>query len=572
MLLYFDRPHGYYIVDKQLGNDPLRPYVDSGLLDPAHPVDLWDFERWQMVDMNGVEEGLMIENLMIATQALGIGGHPFSGGKGRVTLGGERHWHEIGGEGPCGSLGFTFHRVPDDAPVGAGEEIPVGLEGIFEGACPPFHADMDAAVDFILDQRWGERGIFSAPEQPADPVALAGGRARGPPPVGGGDRSDQDPVPLHLEHLRALPGDDRPLPDDGLVPGRAPRRRVLRPLLPAGGAAGPRALAHARLARRLARWPRTRPSELGDLELELGGVIPGGAARRTGHTGRSRPDRGNAILFAHMYSGTPASLDPWIGARPAARPRRGGSSSARGSSGNGVSSSPSTTRLGGPFPELTIADDVAAQHRLVSERLGIERLALALGFSMGAQQAYEWAVRFPEMVGRLAVFAGLARTTPANDLLVAAAAEALASGAPRSTPTSGRPPACRPSSSGARPGARRASRSVADLVTRLFVEDFARLNPADLLAQLAKWRRADVARHTGGDLAAALGRITARTVVAAFSHDDWFPAADCRAEQELVAGSSFRVVRERLGPLRLGHQPPPRPPRSSRIVGELLAT
>jgi hypothetical protein len=164
MLLYFDRPHGYYVVDKQLSGDPLRPFVDSGLLDPTHPVDLWDFERWQMVDMNGVEEGLMIQNLMIATQALGIGGHPFSGGKGRVTLGGERQWHQIGGEGSCGSLGFAFHRVPDDAPVGAGEEIPVGLEGIFEGACPPFQPDMDAAVDFVLDRRWGERGIFSAPE------------------------------------------------------------------------------------------------------------------------------------------------------------------------------------------------------------------------------------------------------------------------------------------------------------------------------------------------------------------------------------------------------------------------
>lgn len=173
MLLYFDRPHGYYVVDRQLGNDPLRPFVDSGLLDPAHPVDLWDFERWQMVDMNGVEEGLMIQNLMIATQALGVGGHPFSGGKGRVTLGGERQWHEIGGEGPCGSLGFTFHRVPEDAPVGAGEELPVGLEGIFEGACPPFHADMDAAVDFILNQRWGERGIFSAPESRISPWRCA---------------------------------------------------------------------------------------------------------------------------------------------------------------------------------------------------------------------------------------------------------------------------------------------------------------------------------------------------------------------------------------------------------------
>ena len=65
MLLYFDRPHGYYIVDKYLGNDPLRPFVQSGLLAPAHPVDLADFERWQMVDMNGVEQGLMVQNLMI---------------------------------------------------------------------------------------------------------------------------------------------------------------------------------------------------------------------------------------------------------------------------------------------------------------------------------------------------------------------------------------------------------------------------------------------------------------------------------------------------------------------------
>ena len=48
---------------------------------------------------------------------------------------------------------------------------------------------------------------------------------------------------------RALPGDDRSVPDDGLVPGRAPRRRLLRPVLPAGGAARTRALPFARLAR-----------------------------------------------------------------------------------------------------------------------------------------------------------------------------------------------------------------------------------------------------------------------------------------------------------------------------------
>ncbi len=75
LLLYFDRPHGYYLLDQRLGADPLRPFVESGLLHDAHPVDLTDFERWQMVDVNGVESGLVMANLGIATAALVLGGH-----------------------------------------------------------------------------------------------------------------------------------------------------------------------------------------------------------------------------------------------------------------------------------------------------------------------------------------------------------------------------------------------------------------------------------------------------------------------------------------------------------------
>jgi homoserine O-acetyltransferase len=278
--------------------------------------------------------------------------------------------------------------------------------------------------------------------------------------------------------------------------------------------------------------------ELGDLELELGGVI---ASARLGYRthGTLAPARDNAVLFPHMYSGTPASLDSWIATGRALDPERW-FIICPGQLGGGVSSSPSTTT--GSFPELTIGDDVTAQHRLVSERLGIERLELVLGFSMGAQQAYEWAVRFPEMVKALAVFAGLARTTPANDLLVAASADALRSGGneqhARFWAATGL------SAELFREEAWREAgyESVDELVRRLFVEDLAPLNSSDLLAQLGKWRRADVGRHTGGDLPAALRRISARVAIAAFSHDGWFPAADCKAEQELIADSSFRVI------------------------------
>ena len=169
MLLYFDDPHRYYIHDPHLSGDPLRPLVRDGWFQDSHPVDLWDFERWQMVDMNGVEAGLVVQNLLIATQALGLGGHPFSGGKGRVTMGGEEHWRAVGGTGPAGSLGFTFQRVPDDAPVGGGQSIPVGLPGIFEGYVPPFHATIEDAVDAVASLRSSNQGL--APWRDASIVA-----------------------------------------------------------------------------------------------------------------------------------------------------------------------------------------------------------------------------------------------------------------------------------------------------------------------------------------------------------------------------------------------------------------
>jgi len=269
-----------------------------------------------------------------------------------------------------------------------------------------------------------------------------------------------------------------------------------------------------------------------------------------------------------MYSGTPASLDGWIGSGRALDPERW-FVVCPGQLGNGESSSPSNTE--GSFPELTIGDDVAAQHRLVTEELGIERLALATGFSMGAQQAYEWAVRFPERVGRLCVFAGLARTTAANDLLVEASAEALRTGGTAqhahfwaATGLSAelfRGEAWRDAG----------FTSVEDLVRRLFEDDYVGREPADLLCQLAKWRRADVSRHADGDLGAALGRITALTVVAPFSHDSWFPLADCEAERRLIPDAQLRVVESVWGHYAWGITAA-EVEQIDRILRELLAS
>ncbi len=62
------------------------------------------------------------------------------------------------------------------------------------------------------------------------------------------------------------------------------------------------------------------------------------------------------------------------------------------------------------FPIITIRDMVRAQHRLI-EHLGVRQLVAVIGGSIGGQQALEWAVTYPELVGKVAVIAATAALT-----------------------------------------------------------------------------------------------------------------------------------------------------------------
>jgi homoserine O-acetyltransferase len=81
--------------------------------------------------------------------------------------------------------------------------------------------------------------------------------------------------------------------------------------------------------------------------------------------------------------------------------------------GNGHSSSPSNTAepFQGPrFPVTTIRDNVYAVHRLLTDELHITHLRAIIGFSMGAQQAFQWAVSYPTFADRIVATAGTAKT------------------------------------------------------------------------------------------------------------------------------------------------------------------
>ncbi|HZM34415.1 MAG TPA: homoserine O-acetyltransferase [Burkholderiales bacterium] len=68
---------------------------------------------------------------------------------------------------------------------------------------------------------------------------------------------------------------------------------------------------------------------------------------------------------------------------------------------------------GADFPVVTVEDWVEAQARL-ADRLGIERFAAVMGGSLGAMQALQWTLSYPERVRHALVIAAAARLSPQN--------------------------------------------------------------------------------------------------------------------------------------------------------------
>lgn len=76
------------------------------------------------------------------------------------------------------------------------------------------------------------------------------------------------------------------------------------------------------------------------------------------------------------------------------------------------------------FPVIMVRDMVRAQ-KLLLDRLEIPRLLSVVGGSMGAMQALEWAIHYPERVRSIVPIAGTGRTSPMAIALNALARQAI---------------------------------------------------------------------------------------------------------------------------------------------------
>jgi homoserine O-acetyltransferase len=166
--------------------------------------------------------------------------------------------------------------------------------------------------------------------------------------------------------------------------------------------------------------------DLGDFNLQRGATLP--AAKLAYKTfGALSPGRDNVVVIPSAFNAAVAESDGWMAPGMSLDPEKY-FIIVTGLFGNGESSSPSNTPapFDGPrFPQVTIADNVRAQHRLVTETFGVERIQLVAGFSMGAIQTFHWGALFPDRVARIAPFCGAARCSRHNYVFLAGLRAAL---------------------------------------------------------------------------------------------------------------------------------------------------
>ena len=111
-----------------------------------------------------VEQGMMLQNLGLMSEALGLGGYPNFANH-------EFGWFE--------ALGFRMEHMPASRYLGAGPIVsfamnllrknpsvpyPIGLEHdgeiLLKPFCPPYYASMTDAVRAVVDAKFGAQGIF----------------------------------------------------------------------------------------------------------------------------------------------------------------------------------------------------------------------------------------------------------------------------------------------------------------------------------------------------------------------------------------------------------------------------
>lgn len=296
--------------------------------------------------------------------------------------------------------------------------------------------------------------------------------------------------------------------------------------------------------------------ELGPVTLQSGETLPD--ARLAYKTyGVLDAAKSNVVLLPTFFTGTHGRCEGFFGAGRALDPARHFIVSIN-LFGNGVSSSPSNTPapLDGPrFPKTTLYDNVACQHRLLVERLGIERIVLMVGWSMAGSQAYQWAAQYPDMVAAILPICATAKASPHNIVFLEGVKAALQADQTWNGGDYDEPPVRGLKAFGRvyagwafsqtfyRDGLYRdlGFERFEDLLDD-WAQDHLNWDANDLLAKIWTWQNTDISANDlyEGDLPKALGAIRARAVLLPCTQDLYFPPIDNELEVRHMARAELR--------------------------------
>ncbi|HLQ73054.1 MAG TPA: alpha/beta fold hydrolase [Bacillota bacterium] len=299
--------------------------------------------------------------------------------------------------------------------------------------------------------------------------------------------------------------------------------------------------------------------DLGDVVLHEGTTLRGAKLAYKTH-GTLNENKDNVIVFPTYYSGTHKDDEYMIGPGMALDPEKYFIIQIN-QLGNGLSSSPNNMAAPynqGSFPNVTTLDNVKCQHRLVTEHFGIETIKLVCGYSMGAQQTFQWAAEFPDMVERMAPWCGTASTTKHNYVFLEAVRNAIMTDAAWQGGYYDKQP-----ERGIRTLARvyagwgvsqpfyyeelylkHGFSSLEDFLVGFWEGFFLSKDANCLLSMAWTWQHSDIGMTTGcdGDREKALSGIKAKAMILPGETDLYFLASDIEREAALIEGAEFRVV------------------------------
>jgi homoserine O-acetyltransferase/O-succinyltransferase len=216
--------------------------------------------------------------------------------------------------------------------------------------------------------------------------------------------------------------------------------------------------------------------------------------------------------------------------------------------GNGRSSSPSNTPepFHGPrFPAVTIRDNVRMAHAVLVDSLHLTHLAAIVGFSMGAEQAFQWAISYPDFADRIVVTSGTAKTYPHTIVMLEGAVSALGTDAAfrdgdyTTEPTRGIHAFGVVWAGWLYSQAWWRGRSV-DSVLGPLAASFMRYDANDLISQARTMQRNDISN--GGDIEGTLRTIRVPVLYMPAETDLYVPIGDARYEAQFIPQVTFTPI------------------------------